>query len=131
MARGQDADPQDVRVPALLAALGLLAAAPAASAERTERYVLTGRVLTIDVNSTVLTIRVASANRAARRFLGQKVRFHIALADVEVMDRTGDDVGLPEDVQASDRVRISADLNRRSRQPFEAVRVVDLTAPPR
>jgi hypothetical protein len=121
-----------MRTLAALAAVAcsLAATAPTATAAKTEVYVFGGRVVTIDVNRAILTLEVTSANRAARRFLGRHVRFRIALAEVEVLDRTGDGAGLPEDVQASDIVRVNAKANRRSKQPFEATRVVDLSAPP-
>jgi hypothetical protein len=119
-------------VPLLLAGLALVAAAPA-SAAGTEIYVFQGRVVTFDPQPAMLTLSVATTNKPAQRFRFRKVRFHVALADVEIMDRTGDNVGLAEDIQASDHIRISVRLNKRlaQREPFEALRIYDLTAPPR
>lgn len=118
---------------AAAAALARAAAAPAPAPAATEVYVFAGRVVTFDPQPAILTLSVATTNRAARRFRFRKVRFHVALADVEVADRTGDGVGLAEDVQPSDIIRVRARLNRAlgRHQPFEALTVADLTAPPR
>lgn len=121
------------RLAAAGAALALAAPAAARAPGATEVYVFAGRVVTFDPQPAILTLSVVTTNRAARRFRLRKVRFHVALADVEVADRTGDGVGLAEDVQPSDVIRVRARLNRSlgRRQPFEALTITDLTAPPR
>jgi hypothetical protein len=83
-------------------------------ANRTERYELRGRVVSVDPVAQTIVVTVDKANHGhrGRAHLGQTITFDVSTARIDVRDVNGDGVRDLGDVNAGDLVEVRAELPR-------------------
>jgi len=96
---------------------GVANAGPRRSAARrraatSTHHVLEGRLAWIDGHGSRVVLRVDSANRRARRFVGTTVTVYLAGARVSAPDRDGDGRLSAADLLPGERVTVTAKLPR-------------------